>query len=143
MSAWMYFDESGLASGYTDASGSFPSPYDAPRAVRIERDPHSGRTQIVFLYVLPDEPVVPAAEARGVCLYVGKDTARLYRLEMNVPSLRPQDCLSRVRDAAAAIDELSHMEKLTRRWENYKLARNVLDVKGSALSDALASSERR
>ena len=110
MSAWMFLDESGAASGLGGSPGAFPSPYDAPIAVRIERDRSSGRTKIAFLYVV-EEPTVFAVESHGVQLYVGKDTGRLYQLEMKVLSLRPQDCLSRIREAAAAVDELARMDK--------------------------------
>ena len=104
----MFLDESGAASGLGGSPGAFPSPYDAPIAVASSAThlrPYSDR----FLYVV-EEPTVFAVESHGVQLYVGEDPGRLYHAGNEGSVAQAQDCLSRIREAAAAVDELARMD---------------------------------
>ncbi len=108
----------------------FLSPFDIPEAVRGYRDAKSGKFRIEFKYVSEEEErVLEQPGNEYISLFVGKNSGRLLRIDVDVNSLKTSSvqlemaALEKVEDA---IDELNRLVPDVRKHGNYDLAKKVI-----------------
>lgn len=116
----------------------FLSPYDVPEAVRGGVDMSTGRFTIQFKYLGcsedPDEPLDAEAEDGPVVLRVGRNSHRLYRIELDTESLGVDRVEIRVLKAVDdAIDDLSKRRQRPPNRGRYDVTRQALVERGHDL----------
>jgi len=119
----------------------FMSPYDVPQAVRGRYDDERERFLIEFRYI-GDEPIERREQDRHLALHVGKNSGRLYGVEIDVDTLRAdlvalemhidQSHLFKSLSKAASSASGRPTEK------NYRAVRNVISLKKDRLFAGLA-----
>jgi hypothetical protein len=117
------------------------SPYDIPDAVRGRFESRLGRFVIEFSYIEAEKwDLHPHRE--GLFLRVGKNSGRLYGIEVDVKQHHGQPIALTMRLpklVSKAIDaELAQNRKADSRQENYELAKSVLSNEGHTLYSQLA-----
>ncbi|MEN6541474.1 hypothetical protein [Parvibaculum sp.] len=65
------------------------SPFDVPQSASAEFDKARRIIHLVFDYIGGDEPTVERFSDRGISLLVGKNSERLYGLDINVANFLP------------------------------------------------------
>src|SRR5215216_5512884 len=93
MSDWLYLGltPTDFAQEKTSATGvlntSLPSPYDVPEAARIDVDEAHNRLFIEFQYI-SNEPFAKVQEASGLTFCLGKNSGRLYGIEVELDKVQ-------------------------------------------------------
>ncbi|HAU36861.1 MAG TPA: hypothetical protein DCX07_04000 [Phycisphaerales bacterium] len=134
MSEWQRLDDLDMAEEIRDDKGVkirlFLSPFDVPEAVRGYYDQKSQRFRIEFRYVSEEaERIVEYPREKYISLFVGKNSGRLLRIDVDVNSLKAPSVqiemavLEKVEDA---IDELNRLVPDVRKHGNYDLAKKVI-----------------
>ena len=112
------------------------SPYDLPDGVRGHRDSSSGKFVIEFRYISNDEPVNSESVDDHVTMYLGKNTDRLYRIDVDIEAMDVDKVNLRVvlpQEIADAFEKLDRRrrfrEKLKQRrhLRNHRIAAEVLE----------------
>ena len=124
------------------------SPYDIPEAVRGGLVSSSGRFAIQFKYQGgpedPDEPLDAESEDGPVVLRVGRNSHRLYRIQLDVKSLDIHQVELRVlQEVGQAIDRLSASRRRPPNRGRYDVARQVLSERGHDLVKELVTGTPR
>lgn len=103
------------------------SPYDVPEAVRgFFTD--SGKSFVIEFKYLDDEPKEERPADHEVTLHIGKNSGRLYKIQVNVEALEP-DVSSvglELRVIDVAENALRRFANESERQKNVSVARNVL-----------------
>jgi hypothetical protein len=110
------------------------SPYDLPDGVRGYYDNDVKRFVIEFRYLSNDEPLVPSESKEHVTLFLGKNSDRLCRIEVDIDRLKASVVDLKVvipHEISEAIKGLSRSEKarqriLKNRFKNHRIAAKVL-----------------
>lgn len=108
------------------------APYDVPTAVRGSLDSPTKTFNIAFKYSGEEETESSDAQHDGIQLFIGKDSKRLYRIEIDLQSLKPESIGLTVfvqtvsSKIIQAINELANRQKLPVRSGNYDLAKDVI-----------------
>jgi hypothetical protein len=108
------------------------SPYDIPQAVRGRYDPASDRFVIEFSYI-SEEPLVAHAHDDVVVLHVGKNSGRIYGIDINVKAARSKNVGFRIslpKIVNRAIDNELVNQARTR---NYEIAKDVISNRRKTL----------
>lgn len=110
----------------------FLSPYDVPEAVRGLYDDTIERFVIEFRYLAEEEPLAADAHDAHVALKIGRNSRRLYRIEMDVNRLKA-DCVALrlhvpqlVEEVDEALEKLARTSERVSRRGNYQLAKDVI-----------------
>lgn len=104
------------------------SPYDIPDAVRGQFDEHLSKFVIDFNYI-EDEDWERHTSNEGIQLRVGKNSGRLYGIEVDVATLNAGQVALRLelpKLVGKAIEAELSATKLFSRKENYRLAKSVI-----------------
>lgn len=104
------------------------SPYDVPEAFRGFFNESGDRFIIQFKYLLPDEPTQERPADHATTLHVGKNSGRLYGIEVDVQALE-QEVSSvgiELRLINVAENALRRFETESERRKNVSVAQNVL-----------------
>jgi hypothetical protein len=116
------------------------SPYDVPEAVRGYYDRHIRRFVIEFRYISGDESLIPDAQDEHITLKIGRNSHRLYRIEIDVDRLKaPAVALKLVHAVDQAIDRLVQRSRRSPREGNYEVAKEVILERGNELFQSLHS----
>jgi hypothetical protein len=117
------------------------SAYDVPEAVGGDYDNELKKFVINFKYIVEDEPVTYKKAARHVTFRVGKNSGRLYGIEIDVDKIKEKSVnLSiLVPNVVEAIGKLESNPRLVRRRGNYRLAKRVITENGLELLSALGA----
>lgn len=94
------------------------SPYDIPEAVRGEYSKELSKFVIEFKYI-GEEPFDLKGHQQHVALRIGKNSGRLYGIEIDVDALKVSEVRVRVTNA---IDSLIRQPPINDRLNNYRLA---------------------
>jgi hypothetical protein len=118
------------------------SPYDVPEAVRGDYDESIERFVIEFRYI-GDEPWSLEEHDGNIALRIGKNSGRLYGIEVNTNKLKAQAITLRVQAIQSsiqkAIDTLGRRPKRFSRKKNYQVAKDIITQKGNQIFESLAS----
>ena len=104
------------------------SPFDIPEAVRGSYDDESGLFSIEFRYPVMEKKTTRAAGAEHVTLVVGKNSERLYRIEIDVRSLGANQVTLQTivpHQVQKAIEDFAPQAELRR--DNLKLLDSLLE----------------
>ena len=104
---------------------AFVSPYDVPEAVRGYYDEGKKTFAIELKYIGGDETLRSAAKDETVTLWIGRDSKRLYRIDLKGGSQEPKWMVQVLPEVDEAIDELANEPQLPPRTDNYELARRI------------------
>jgi hypothetical protein len=120
----------------------YVSPYDVPEAVRGSYDNEKKRFVVEFKYI-GDETTETEKNSsdRFVKLIVGKNSRRLYGIEIDVDSLRATQVKIEVgvqQEVAHALDGLVNRPPNRQRLDNYQLAREAFTSTSPELFAAFA-----
>ncbi len=113
----------------------FLSPYEIPREVSGYYDEGVKKFMIVFKYIGDGEATEAVKEDDFITAIVGRQSHRLYRLELDVHGMAADLIELKVsgpKRAQAAIDHLSSSVARPRRG-NYQTAKQVIADKGSQI----------
>ena len=119
------------------------SPFDLPDCVRSFYDQSCDRFVIEFRY-LNDEPLVPERADDYVTFFFGRNSDRLYKIEVDVKSLGAEQVDLKVLVPDEIADAFRKLERSKRfrdtlkrrRFRNHKIAAQVLeDRKAELLSE--------
>jgi hypothetical protein len=104
------------------------SPYDIPEAFRVSPDPVNHSILVIEFKYTTEEPLEPGRRVEGITLRVGKNSGRLYKIEIDAKSLNPGDMvrLKFSDDAGIAIDRLVADNAYPKRSGNYRIAKQLL-----------------
>ena len=115
------------------------SSYDIPDAVRGSYNEESGRFVIEFKYIdNSNEPTKPEPQDDYVTFIVGKNSSRLYQIEIDVKALKIEKVELRMKtkdEVKKTLDNLIQMTINRFRQDNYKLTQKAL----SEIEDELFS----
>ncbi len=138
MSTWLHVNESNAEelTQRLQTEGSkvkvefLVSSYDIPEAVRGSYDKKSGRFVIEFRYVgSSNEPTKPKPQDEYVTFIVGKNSSRLYQIEINVKALKIEkvELCMKIRDEVKkTLDNLIQKPINRFRQDNYRLTQKAL-----------------
>lgn len=98
---------------------SYASPYDVPEAMRVYTYPDGCYLLVEFKYMGGEEAVRPEIEDEYFKLWLGRDSHRLCRVELDLTQHGP-DVVYRT------IDELSSKPQSPPRQGNYQIAKKAL-----------------
>jgi hypothetical protein len=115
-----------------------PSPYDVPGAVKAEFDQSKGHLRILFRYI-GTEPVKRQTGQSGVLFGMGKNSGRLYEIdvkidEAEIKGLTANELTARI---SQVIDHVPKVSTYGERKENYRLAKQALKIAEIPISSAL------
>jgi len=99
---------------------AYASPYDVPEAIRFYEYPDKCHFLIEFKYIGGEEAVTPSIEDEYIKLWLGRDSRRLCRVELDLKQYEP-DVVYRV------IDRLASESQSPPRQGNYQIAKEVLE----------------
>lgn len=100
------------------------SPYDVPGAMRLRSLSDPPRLAIEFKYIDADEPVDAMKEQDPhLTLFIGRNSGRLFKIEIDVDGLSSEDVSERV---TKAIDRLIKKAKPDGFTDNYRLTRHAV-----------------
>ncbi len=115
------------------------SSYDIPDAVRGSYNEESGRFVIEFKYIdNSNEPTKPEPQDDYVTFIVGKNSSRLYQIEIDVKALKIEKVELRMKtkdEVKKTLDNLIQRPINRFRQDNYKLTQKAL----SEIEDELFS----
>ena len=118
----------------------FLSPYDVPEAVSGDYDDEIKKFVIAFRYIVEDEPFARQTGDSVVTLRVGKNSGRLYGIEVDVDKIRADSINLFVKIPEVvqqAIDKLESNPRHRRRRGNYRVAKKVISERGRELFSGL------
>jgi hypothetical protein len=121
------------------------SPYDIPEAIRGYFHKSKERFVIEFKYI-GYEPTTPKVEDRYTTLLVGKNSGRLYGIELDLNALGVESVEMRMRVAKEvheAIDHLVNQPANPVRSENYRLVKDAISLTEDVLFLPLLHCDRR
>jgi hypothetical protein len=104
------------------------SPYDVPRAIRGDYDNARKKFIITFKYLATEE-VEEDQQNKFITLLVGRKSARLYGIEVDVDKLHVAEVALRVRVPEVifgALDRLVQSPPRLQRRDNYQAAKNAI-----------------
>jgi hypothetical protein len=114
----------------------YMSPYDIPQAVNGRYDESKKRFVIEFSYIAGDEPRKCVPQDEHLSLYVGKQTNRLYAIEVDIDALQAETVALTVSQRIQnAMDALSSQPPRA----NHQIAREVIRSKHAELLSRLAT----
>ena len=116
------------------------SPYDIPEAVRGDYNRESQKFVIEFRY-MSDEPWERYRYNKDIVLRIGRNSRRLYGIEVDIHALAAQMINLRMNVAKAvtdAIDRLAHQSERLQRRENYEVAKDAIEEKQKEIFESLA-----
>ncbi len=99
------------------------SPYDVPEAMRVRYVSELKRLVIEFKYIDADEPIDAQNDDQHLTLYIGRNSKRLFKVEIDVDGLSSKEISERT---MTAIDRLINKSKSISFLDNYKLARRAV-----------------
>lgn len=118
------------------------SPYDIPEAVRGDYDKSLDRFVIEFRYI-GEEPWSREEHDGNIALRIGKNSGRLYGIEVDVDTLKAQAVTLRVQAIQSriqkAIDTLGRRPRRFSRQKNYQVAKDIITQKEHQIFESLAS----
>jgi hypothetical protein len=120
----------------------FLSPYDVPEAVRGTYDKTIKRFVIEFQYI-SDEPLKRQFYDKYVDLKIGKNSRRLYAIEIDVDALKATSIEVQMgirQEVANALDSLLHSPINAQRRGNYHLVQQAISTKQDQLFAPFAKS---
>jgi hypothetical protein len=115
------------------------SPYDIPDAVRGEYNKDLQRFIIEFRY-MSDEPWEHSKYNDNIVLRIGRNSGRLYGIEVDIHALPDQRIDLRMNVAKAvtnAINGLAHQSEMVRRREHYEIAKDAIQEKQNQIFESL------
>lgn len=141
-SDWIAVDPRDLNKPQRQQTGSgieielYLSPYDIPQAVNGRYDQGKKRFVIEFSYIAGDEPRKCVPQDEHLALHVGKQTNRLYAIEVDVDALQAKTvALTFSERIENAMDALSSQPPRA----NHQMAREVIRSKQAELLSRLAT----
>jgi hypothetical protein len=105
------------------------SPYDVPEALRGFYSPNKQRFVIEFKYI-STEDTVERSECPNVQVRVGRNSGRLYAIELDVKSLEANSVQLRIKVAEALKNVLTHLIQqpiMPSRSSNYSMAKDAVE----------------
>lgn len=111
------------------------SPYDIPEAVRGFYDEQKHRFVIEFRYI-GDEPTELQPQDRHITLVVGKNSGRLYGIEIDVDTLKVEVVGLRmeiIKEVNEALDNLVQKSISPSRRDNYRLTKDAISARQEQL----------
>jgi hypothetical protein len=117
------------------------SPYDIPEAVRGDYNKELQRFVIEFRY-MSDEPWERSRCDNNIILRIGRNSGRLYGIEVDVHALAAQMINLRMDVAKAvtnAINRLARQAERAQRRENYEVAKDAIEEKQNEIFESLAT----
>jgi hypothetical protein len=134
MSEWMKLDLASLDKGRTERIHGvmvhlLASPHNVPEAVRGFYDKAKERFVIEFRYLDEEDTVKKTANAE-TCLFVGKNSSRLYRIELDVRALKAKEVgllVSAPQSAMEGIQYLKQHQQSLSIERNYDVADTVIE----------------
>ena len=149
MSGWLRLNQSELNKGTPKKINGvevvvFLSPYDIPEGVRGDFDESLKRFVIRFKYLggpeKPNEPLEQVSQDDHVTLAVGRNSHRLYRVEIDVMSLGADEIVLKVaEDLDEAIDWLSEKRHRPSNRGRYDVAKMAISERKDELFRELAT----
>ncbi|HEY2971008.1 MAG TPA: hypothetical protein VGJ48_00720 [Pyrinomonadaceae bacterium] len=115
-----------------------PSPYDVPGAIKAEFDRSKGQLRILFRYI-GTEPVKRQSGQAGVLFGMGKNSGRLYEIDVKIDEADMRELTANELTARIS-HEIDHVPKVSsygERKENYRLAKQALEIAEIPISSAL------
>jgi hypothetical protein len=133
MSEWVLIDAARhrrtLPTSQHAGHSSTVSPYDIPEAMRVRVEDRDGDVLVIEFRYTTEEPLVWKSRGDRVSLGIGKNSGRLYKIHARMPGVSAGDRVRvTVGEAGVAIDRLVGEESLSRRHENYGIAKNLLTM---------------
>jgi hypothetical protein len=117
------------------------SPYDIPEAVRGDYNKELRRFVIEFRY-MSDEPLERYKCGKDIILRIGRNSGRLYSIEIDIHDLSTQEINLRMNVAKAAtnaINRLAHEAEKPQRQANYEVAKDAIEEKQNEIFESLAT----
>jgi hypothetical protein len=113
------------------------SPYDVPAAVRGYYDRQLNRFVIEFRYI-QEEPITEDWRDSTMAVFVGKNSGRLYRIQLDVHKLKAQQVTLQflIQQMDRALEQLARNPQHRIRAGNYQLAKRVISERGEQLVGA-------
>ena len=111
------------------------SPYDVPEAVRGYYCNNKKCFVIEFKYISPED-IVERKQSSRVTLRIGKNSGRLYAIELDVQSFEAGEVLCRVEVQQALRNVLTHLVQepvISTRKSNYKFAKDAVEQNESQI----------
>jgi len=102
------------------------SPYDIPNSVRGYYDKDTSKFMIEFRYIT-EEPSKRQRHDDYLAFHIGKNSGRLYKIEIDVDSMKANAVELTLKTISDAIQGMH--PKNTQRKKNYEVARNVINSK--------------
>lgn len=127
----------------------FPSPYDIPEALRTFFDTRSKHFVIEFRYI-DEEPRVQSKPANSLFVSLGRNSHRLYRIEIDEHLIRQDSSEARTSafsEIEKALNKLQQHPSTSGASANYQILKNGILNQKTAILEGLseanqASSER-
>jgi hypothetical protein len=129
VSEWIEVDQRKLAAPRREVVNGvemqvFVSPYDVPQAIRGAYDDSKHRFAIELKYVGDDEPLESRQPHDNVVMFVGKESGRLKRIEIDVDRLNVSAVALKI---ISAIDSFAKQSHTFRRRTNYDAAKKAIE----------------
>lgn len=122
------------------------SSYDIPEAVRGSYNKEKGQFVIEFRYIgNSNEPTKPQTQDDYVTFVVGKNSSRLYGIEIDVKALKVEEVALRVKikdEVKKTINNLIKRPINRLRRDNYRLTQKALSEKEDELYSPLSELSR-
>lgn len=114
------------------------SPYDVPLQVSGQTEGSEGHFFIRFKYITEDEKTTQVPQDPHLSLHVGKNTGRIYAIEIDVKALQAQRVnLEVVQQIERAIDEMT--QRQDQRRGNYVVAKDVIRSREQEIFEPLVT----
>jgi hypothetical protein len=116
-----------------NARGPHASPYDVPEAVRAFQSPTDNSVLVIEFMYATQEPLEKEASGETVTLGIGKNSGRLYRIEVRMPEGMAGDQIRVVlTKAGIAIDQFSAKHPTSKRTRNYGMVKGAISPESPA-----------
>ena len=145
MSEWVRIDAEKLNTSQPQAIRGVDitvrmSPYDKPEAVRGGYDEDLRRFVIEFRY-MGDEPLKHKQEGKYIRLRIGRNSGRLYGIEVDVDAMKAQavDLNVEVEVSDAVLQAINSLPQKHPRHENYEVAKDTITQKKGEIFASLAA----
>jgi hypothetical protein len=138
LSDWLYlslnmgdFEASHKTEGGVSVSTS-PSPYDVPEAARTTIDKNNNRLSIEFQYI-GKEPVMVKPEQAGISVRLGKNSGRLYGIDLELDKINATEVNAITGLIAQTLSGLATTCNRPARSNNYSMVKQVVNSEKDTL----------
>jgi hypothetical protein len=115
----------------------FPSPHDTPHLFRIAEDARSNQMIIEFKYI-DEEPRVKVRSGKDMQVWLGRNSHRLYRMDIFVKHNDPISGPYFLQKINEALEQLEQRPSATSASVNYELLKNGIFNESQAILASLA-----